>query len=255
MITSSSSHRLLNTYVSKPIIIGTYAFAKQAPGENGSSSTSSPSSFKWTVLIRSGDEESSCEEDKQHDLSEFIRRVEFNLHSTFAQPRRIVESPPFQVEEQGWGEFEIIARIFFHDTNEKPVDIKHWLKVRPDEHDIQASKLDYTQQPLVHEQFEEIVFHSPHEWFYEKLTKPSSHAPLISLDTAGGKTPMSRHPLRQWFKSVKEWKQEEEEMAKKLIEIDNFTRIQIANHQSQILLVDSDYRSYRDHFYKYNISN
>ena len=242
--TAAASNRLIGAYVSKPIIIGTYAFAKQIPGE---SSSSTPSSFKWTVLIRSGESE-------DEDLSVYIRRVEFNLHSTFAQPRRIVEHPPFQLEEQGWGEFEIIAKIFFHDTNEKPVDVKHWLKLRPHENDREASQIDYTKQPLVHEQFDEIVFQSPHEWFYEKLTKPNTHTPLIPLEVVGIAKSISQHPLRKWFKPIEQWRKEEAETQAKLLEIENFIRIQIANHQSQILLVDSDYRSYRDHFYKYNIT-
>lgn len=236
-----SSDRLTNATVTKSIIIGTYAFAKHS--ESGSSSA--PSAFRWTVLVRSGETE-------DEDISDYIRRVEFNLHSTFAQPRRIVEVPPFQVEEQGWGEFEIHLRIFFQDTNERPLDIKHWLRLRPDEDDEAANKIDYTKQPLVNEHFEDIVFHSPHEWFYEKLVKPGTRAALIP--TGLPQPRISQHPLRPFMKPIEEWKREETESEQKLLEVEQFLRNQISNHQSQILLVDSDYRAYRDHFYKYNIS-
>ena len=235
----SSSNRLVGVVVPKPIIIGTYAFANKAAGE----SSSTPSSFRWSIVIRSGESETE-------DLGAYIRRVEFNLHSTFAQPRRIIEAPPFQVEEQGWGEFEIHARIYFQDTNERPLDVRHWLKLRPDEGDVAACKIDYSKEPLVHEQFEEIVFYSPHEWFYEKLTKPSATLSLIPVV----KYEMSTHPLAPWFRPIADWRSSEAETEKKLSEIEQFLRIQISNHQSQILLVDSDYRAYRDHFYKYNIS-
>jgi YEATS domain-containing protein 4 len=236
--TSDSTNRLNGVSVSKSIIIGTYAFAK-----HGETSSSTPSSFRWTILVRSG-------ESDDEDLSDYIRRIEFNLHSTFAQPRRVVEIPPFQVEEQGWGEFEIHARIYFQDMNERPLEVKHWLKLRPDEDDKEAAKIDYSKDPLVHEQFEEILFYSPHEWFYDKLTKPSASISLIPTV----KYDMSQHPLMKWFRPIAEWKAEEEELVKKLSEIEQFLRIQISNHQSQILLVDSDYRAYRDHFFKYNIS-
>jgi YEATS domain-containing protein 4 len=98
---TSGSKRMNNVTVSKPIIIGSYSFMKTLDTNN--------QSFRWTILVRSGEAE-------DEDVSEYIRRVEFNLHSTFAQPRRVVETPPFQVEEQGWGEFEIVVRIFFQDT-------------------------------------------------------------------------------------------------------------------------------------------
>ena len=236
---AASSNRLTNVTVTKPIIIGTYTFAKPSAIEG----SSAPSAFRWTILIRSGESDSE-------DLSDFIRRVEFNLHSTFAQPRRVIEAPPFQVEEQGWGEFEIHARIYFQDSNERPLDIKHWLKLRPDEGDAAAAAIDYAIQPLVSEQLEDIVFHSPHEWFYEKLTRKNmgpSLIPVVRYD-------MGKHPLARWLKPVSRWREEETEDLEKLAEIEKFLRIQISNHQSQILLVDSDYRAYRDHFYKYNIS-
>jgi YEATS domain-containing protein 4 len=236
-----SSTRLNNVTATKSIIIGTYAFAKHA---DNASSNSTPSSFRWTVLVRSGESE-------DEDISEYIRRIEFNLHSTFAQPRRVVEIPPFQVEEQGWGEFEIHLRIFFQDTNERPLELKHWLRLRPDEDDVEAMKIDYTKQPLVHEQFEDIVFNSPHEWFYEKLVKPSSRTSLIPSGLPQAK--ISQHPLRPFMKSIEQWREDEKENEKKLLEVEHFLRTQINQHQSQILLVDSDYRAYRDHFYKYNL--
>ncbi len=31
----------------------------------------------------------------------------FNLHPTFPNPQREVTAPPFEIEEHGWGEFEV----------------------------------------------------------------------------------------------------------------------------------------------------
>jgi len=243
---SSSSNRLNNVVVRKPIIVGTYSFQKNS--ENGNQPSSSTSqAFRWTILVRSGETE-------DEDLSEYIRRVEFNLHSTFAQPRRIVETPPFQVEEQGWGEFEINLRIFFQDTNERPLEMKHWLKLRPDDGEVVPTGVDYTKSPLVSETYEEIVFQSPHEWFYEKLTKPSITRGNGNTSVFLPPIKISQHPLRPFMKSIEDIKSEERENEVKLLDLEKFLRTQINNHQSQILLVDSDYRAYRDHFYKYNIS-
>ena len=232
----TSSKRMNNVTVSKPIIIGSYSFMKTTDTNN--------QSFRWSILVRSGETE-------DEDISEYIRRVEFNLHSTFAQPRRVVETPPFQVEEQGWGEFEILVRIFFQDTSERPLEIKHWLKLRHEEDEV-ISGIDYAKTPVVSETFEEILFHAPHDWFYEKLMKPKRM--LEGTTSVIPTMKISQHPLRPFMQSIGEIRQKESENEAKLHEIEKFFRAQINNHQSQILLVDSDYRAYRDHFYKYNIS-
>jgi YEATS domain-containing protein 4 len=237
--TGGSSNRMNNVTIKKSIIVGTFSFQKVP--ENGGSSQA----FRWTILVRSGESE-------DEDLSEYIRRIEFNLHSTFAQPRRVVETPPFQVEEQGWGEFEINLRIFFQDTNERPLEMKHWLKLRPD--DNEQIGIDHTKIPLVYDTFEEILFHSPHEWFYEKLCPRRPPQGLAGGSVFLPTLKISQHPLRPFMKSIETFREEESECEQKLLDLEKFLRVQINNHQSQILLVDSDYRAYRDHFYKYNIS-
>ncbi|KAN0060651.1 NuA4 histone H4 acetyltransferase complex and the SWR1 complex subunit [Thecaphora frezii] len=66
------------------------------------------------------------------DISHFIRRVQFKLHDTYAQPTRNVDKPPFSVTETGWGEFDIQMKIFFvPEANEKPVTVFHHLKLHP----------------------------------------------------------------------------------------------------------------------------
>jgi hypothetical protein len=139
--------------------------------------------------------------------------------------------------------------VFFQDTNERPLDIKCWLKLRPgNEDDEPSSTIDYTKVPVVSETVEEIVFQSPHEWFYDKLCQKSSGGVFLPVQK------ISEHPLRLFMKTIPQIRDDEEECEKKLLDLEKFLRVQINNHQSQILLVDSDYRAYRDHFYKYNIS-
>lgn len=36
-----------------------------------------------------------------------LDKVTYTLHPTFANPVRTLKLPPFRVEEQGWGEFDI----------------------------------------------------------------------------------------------------------------------------------------------------
>ena len=38
-------------------------------------------------------------------------QVTFGLHPSFAQPLRVCSSPPFEVTETGWGEFDITIAV------------------------------------------------------------------------------------------------------------------------------------------------
>jgi YEATS domain-containing protein 4 len=49
-----------------------------------------------------------------------VKKVHFKLHESYAEPNRIVVKPPYEVTETGWGEFEIVIKIYFHDPNERP---------------------------------------------------------------------------------------------------------------------------------------
>lgn len=40
----------------------------------------------------------------------------------------VVTKPPYEITETGWGEFEIIIKIFFIDPNERPVSIHSIMK-------------------------------------------------------------------------------------------------------------------------------
>lgn len=69
---------------------------------------------RWTVYLR------SCEND---DMSGYIKKVQFKLHDSYTHPVRVVSTPPFDITETGWGEFEISIKVFFYCPNEKPVCI------------------------------------------------------------------------------------------------------------------------------------
>lgn len=47
--------------------------------------------------------------------------VIFDLSITLFLFLPVVTKPPYEITETGWGEFEIIIKIFFIDPNERPV--------------------------------------------------------------------------------------------------------------------------------------
>jgi YEATS domain-containing protein 4 len=58
-------------------------------------------------------------------MSTYVKKVHFKLHESYNNPNRIVTKPPYELTETGWGEFEIMIKIYFHDPNERPVS-KHF---------------------------------------------------------------------------------------------------------------------------------
>lgn len=69
-----------------------------------------------------------------------------------------MESPPFEVTETGWGEFQLNIRIVFQDANQKPLSLVHHLKLYPTE---EAGSQLKTSRPVVSEHYEEIIFDPP----------------------------------------------------------------------------------------------
>lgn len=85
-------------------------------------------------------------------MSAYVKKIQFKLHESYGNPLRgtiyflfmkqafcvfytcmctynycssllVVTKPPYEITETGWGEFEIIIKIFFIDPNERPVSI------------------------------------------------------------------------------------------------------------------------------------
>jgi YEATS domain-containing protein 4 len=90
----------------KPVIYGNVAkyFGKKRE-EDGHT-------HQWTVYVRPFDNE---------DMSVYVKKINFKLHDSYANQNRVLTKPPYEVTETGWGEFEIIIKVYFHDPNERPV--------------------------------------------------------------------------------------------------------------------------------------
>ena len=74
--------------------------------------------MKWTVFLRSPYHE---------DLSTFISTVTFQLHDDFRPKNRVYEKQPYEVTEQGWGQFQMFISIHFRADKHLAVKIPYHL--------------------------------------------------------------------------------------------------------------------------------
>lgn len=125
----------------KPIVYGNVAryFGKKRE-EDGHT-------HQWTVYVKPF---------RNEDMSVYVKKMHFKLHESYTNANRVVLKPPYEVTETGWGEFEVIIKIYFVDPNEKPVTIYHLLKLFQTESDIMMGKKN-----LVSECYDELVFQDP----------------------------------------------------------------------------------------------
>lgn len=108
---SGNSNRLSNTTACLPIVYGSIAFYLGKKADEFQT-------HQWTLYVRGPNQE---------DLSVVISKVVFQLHASFAQPMRELTTPPFEVTERGWGEFEAQIRIIWKDPDEKPTVVRFLL--------------------------------------------------------------------------------------------------------------------------------
>ena len=116
-----------------------------------------------------------------------------------------VESGPFEVTDQGWGEFEVTLQVFFHDSREKPIELTHMLKLYPEGESQQANA-----KPVVAERYDEFVFNNPPEGLRDRLTAESGPSTKGWRHSSNAKwftdydaeAPQEAHALQQVYQSI-----------------------------------------------------
>ncbi|OAG31631.1 YEATS domain-containing protein 4 [Nematocida displodere] len=157
--------RINHANLAQTIIYGTVAERINEPDN--------PATHRWRVYVRGY---------KNTDISYFIRSITFKVHETFSNPTRIIDTPPFEVEECGWGEFGIQGKIYFVDVHEKPVYFMHGLKLHMDSTVRVVGDIEYPPNAICNERMDTIIFESPTETMY-KLIK-SNPEPVIDPEIA-----------------------------------------------------------------------
>ena len=154
----AGTKRVRGVQIYRPFTYGTEAIPFDP--ENRPKDAPPDHTHRWKVFVRGVNNE---------DISYWLRKVQFKLHDTYANSVRMIESPPFEVEETGWGEFEIAIKFYFvPESTEKPQQIWHGLKLHPYYGDVEQQKRDRSMVTSVC--YEEVLFNEPVEAFYDLLT-------------------------------------------------------------------------------------
>uniref|UniRef100_A0A182PKV2 YEATS domain-containing protein 4 n=1 Tax=Anopheles epiroticus TaxID=199890 RepID=A0A182PKV2_9DIPT len=151
-----SGGRVKGLTIVKPVVYGNVArsFGKKRE-EDGHT-------HQWTVYVKPYHNE---------DMQSYVKKIHFKLHESYANPNRIITKPPYEVTETGWGEFEIVIKIHFHDPTERPVTMYHILKLfQSPILDGEVSTQIEGKKGLVSEQYEELVFQEPTQLMQQQLT-------------------------------------------------------------------------------------
>ncbi|POY73864.1 hypothetical protein BMF94_3034 [Rhodotorula taiwanensis] len=228
--------RVRGVTVFRPIVYGNSCVLLTEQERNGTDHT-----HRWTVGVRSA---ASAPYPNQHpnqqiggadDISYMIKKVTFKLYETYKNPLRCesdsgrkagrlvppgkltatpllpvtaIEQPPFEVTETGWGEFDIIIKVFFApESNEKPLTFTHHLKLHPWPVDpILYAQPTATGEPSIPTPSDPAAAATPlappvlspvHSWQYEELcfTEPTEAFYAVLLEHKPTPLPKSnRHP-------------------------------------------------------------
>ena len=147
--------------------------------------------------------------------------MQFKLHAESYTPAvRTIENPPFEVTETGWGEFEIAIKLYFHpESNEKPLQLFHYLKLHPyngNEQELETARLQ--RRPVMSYVYDEVVFNEPTEAMYEVLTsKGTARVPSKARGARGEFVEETEKvELDRLGEGLRKVKEQTEEVKKKL---------------------------------------
>ncbi|CAG8433314.1 13055_t:CDS:2 [Ambispora gerdemannii] len=202
--------RVKNTRFTKRIVYGNIA----SPLSQKKCAKTKDSTHKWTVFVRGVNGE---------DISHFIKKVEFGLHETFSTPKRVVEGPPFEISETGWGEFELSIILYFvPESGEKPITLYHDLRLHPHADDglMFSSNVSKTVSSF---QYEELIFIDPFKEMYQILADNDRTSILPARSTAS--QPFSVQAEQEEIKAIEEaYRQVQEYLTNYKQRMDNATK-------------------------------
>ena len=123
---------------------------------------------KWICYLRGIDGE---------NLSYLISKVVFHLHPSCGNPNREITAFPFEIQQMGWGEFEIQLDVHLTLPGYPIVNLVHQLKL----HHTHTGSSQVSKKPLCSEAYDEFVFPNPDTKLMQ-LLKDRDHGGKQSSD-------------------------------------------------------------------------
>uniref|UniRef100_A0A914YYG5 Protein AF-9 homolog n=1 Tax=Panagrolaimus superbus TaxID=310955 RepID=A0A914YYG5_9BILA len=142
----------IDTTLTKQIVYGNISTKLAEKLPNGHT-------HRWTIYVKPYNVEK---------LSNFIRKVQFKLHSDYENSVRVVEKEPFEVVETGWGEFPVQIKISFIDQSERQAICSHYLALHQPEFIEDDGSI-----VVVKEVLDQIVFVNPTKKMFDVLNDKS----------------------------------------------------------------------------------
>ena len=114
------------------------------------------------------------------DISPWLKKVVFGLHETFPNPVRTVETPPFELEESGYGGFIIVVKLYFQPiASEKQQQRSHFLQL--DRYGDETLMAEQDRTGIVRSEVVEFIeFNEPTEALWDALTAEDQWSYLAS---------------------------------------------------------------------------
>ncbi|KAL7672767.1 hypothetical protein ACOME3_007648 [Neoechinorhynchus agilis] len=103
---------------------------------------------RWKLFLRS--------DTPNEDLSVYVDRVVFHLHKSYSNPTRVCRTSPYEVQEYGWGSFQVEISVYFRGTEKLAVHFKHFLQLYANSSGVDV--MDEHSQYVIHDFF---VFSKP----------------------------------------------------------------------------------------------
>ena len=103
-----------------PLFLGCLAISAQDIGIDNTAKYLGNGQYSWTVFA-TGDAKALAGIDK----------VQYTLHPTFTNPIVYGKGANFSYSATGWGEFNIVAKIFYKQKGKPPATVTHWLRLFP----------------------------------------------------------------------------------------------------------------------------
>ncbi|EOD49401.1 putative histone acetyltransferase subunit protein [Neofusicoccum parvum UCRNP2] len=119
------------------------------------------------------------------DISTWLNKVQFSLHETYPNNKRMIANPPFEVRETGWGGFTVEIRLYFQPyVGEKHAVRSHYLYLEP-YGPPESAERQRAANLVKAEILDFVEFNEPTEMLYAALTDEDRQWPAESVRGKG----------------------------------------------------------------------